>query len=314
MLLNDYVMDPSDSQMGSADAEKSGRQNVVVIRNVVLVIATFVSLIGLYYLSRYSFLLFHNIVEVFSIVIALAIFVIAWNTRKINDNNFFLFIGIAFVFVAILDLFHTLAYKGMGVFPGYVESNLATQLWIATRYVLSFTFLLPLIFINRKIRPTLIFAGYVMATGLLLFSIFFWQIFPISYDVNAQSLTTFKVASEYAISFIILVAIVRLVTKRNDFSRNIFKLLFAAMVLAVATEMSFTLYTDVYGIVNIFGHILNVLSFYLIYRALVQTTLNQPYETLFRNLKRSEINLSKQAEELTKVNQRLKKKLPTRRH
>ncbi len=312
MLPNDYVMDPSDSQMGSADAEKSGRQNVVVIRNVVLVIATFVSLIGLYYLSRYSFLLFHNIVEVFSIVIALAIFVIAWNTRKINDNNFFLFIGIAFVFVAILDLFHTLAYKGMGVFPGYVESNLATQLWIATRYVLSFTFLLPLIFINRKIRPTLIFAGYVMATGLLLFSIFFWQIFPISYDVNAQSLTTFKVASEYAISFIILVAIVRLVTKRNDFSRNIFKLLFAAMVLAVATEMSFTLYTDVYGIVNIFGHILNVLSFYLIYRALVQTNLNQPYETLFRNLKRSEINLSKQAEELTKVNQRLKEEVSQR--
>ncbi len=307
-MPQDHILDSASTQ----SVDRSDRKRATAIRNAVIVIATALSLIGLYYLSTYSYLLFHNIVEVFSIVIALAIFVIAWNTRDIIDNNFFLFIGIAFVFVAGLDLCHTLAYKGMGVFPGFVESNLATQLWIAMRYMLSFTFLLPIVFINRKVKPSIIFAGYSIATFLLLASIFIWQNFPAAYDINAQTLTTFKVVSEYAVSLIILVAAGLLIRKRKEFSNNIFKLLLAAMLLAAATDMAFTLYTDIYGITNMIGHLLNVLSFYLIYRALVQTNLNQPYETLFRNLKHSETTLAKRAEELSEANTQLEKEITQR--
>jgi hypothetical protein len=38
----------------------------------------------------------------------------------------------AYLSVSFLDLIHTLAYKGMGVFPGF-DANLPTQLWIAAR-------------------------------------------------------------------------------------------------------------------------------------------------------------------------------------
>ncbi len=277
-------------------------------------VVTAISLIGLYFISDYSYLLFHNIVEVFSIVIALAIFVIAWNTRRIIDNNYFLFIGIAFVFVAILDLFHTLAYKGMGVFPGFVESNLATQLWIATRYLLSFSLLLPLIFIKRKIKPSILIAGYCIVTTLVLTSIFVWQNFPIAYDIyaNPPGLTAFKIGSEYAIAIIIVVAIGLLIKKRKEFSSSIYTLLLAAMALGVATEMAFTLYTDVYGIMNIVGHLLNVVSFYLIYQALIQTSLTKPYDLLFRNLKQSETNLATHVKELAEVNAKLEEEIAQR--
>ena len=40
---------------------------------------------------------------------------IAWNARGYINNNYLLFIGIASVFVAFIDVFHTLAYEGMGV-------------------------------------------------------------------------------------------------------------------------------------------------------------------------------------------------------
>ena len=89
------------------------------IRNAAVIIGGAASLLILYFLSRQNYLLFHSIVEIFSIVIAFAIFAIAWNSRRLIDNNYFVFIGIAFLFVAGLDVFHTLAYKGMWSFSKF---------------------------------------------------------------------------------------------------------------------------------------------------------------------------------------------------
>ena len=77
-----------------------------------------VVLTGLYLTSLYSYLLFHSLSEIFSVVVAWGIFMIAWNSRQFLDNNYFLFVGIAYLFVGGVDLLHTLAYKGMGVFQG----------------------------------------------------------------------------------------------------------------------------------------------------------------------------------------------------
>ena len=50
-----------------------------------------------------------------------------------------------------LDLVHTLAYKGMGVFPGY-DANLPTQLWVASRYIQALSLLLGYIFLEKRLR------------------------------------------------------------------------------------------------------------------------------------------------------------------
>jgi signal transduction histidine kinase len=278
---------------------------------VLYVLAGVVSLAGLYVLSRVNYLLFHSSVEVFSIVIAFAIFAIAWNSRRMMDSNYLLFIGIACLFVGGVDLLHTLAYKGMGVFPEQ-GSNLATQLWIATRYMLSISFLAALFFANRKFRPSLVIAGYTVVTALLFGSIFYWGNFPTAFT-EGVGLTPFKVASEYVISLILLCAIYLLIRKRMEFSGNIVKLMASAMAVAIAAEMSFTLYTDVYGIANMIGHLLTVISFYLIYKALIETGLTKPYDLLFRNLKQNEAALTKHAAELTVVNSRLEQEIADRK-
>ena len=305
------TFETADGQNGSASG-KAAAKKIVNARNVAVVLVAFATLVALYFVSRSNYLLFHSIVEVFSIVIALATFAIAWNTRHIMDNKYFLFISIAFIFVAGLDLLHTLAYNGMGVFTTFIGPNLATQLWIATRYMLSFTFLLPLLFMGRKIRPRLITVGYSIVTVLVLASIFYWQNFPLAYNDVTDSLTPFKIGSEFAISIVILAAIGLLIKKRVAFSDDVFKLLLAAMALAIASEMAFTLYTDVTGIANMLGHLLNVVSFYLIYRALIETSLTKPYALLFRNLKQSETTLANRAQELTKANERLEEEIAER--
>jgi signal transduction histidine kinase len=286
-------------------------QHKIKVRKVLLVVAAAVSLAGFYLLSRFNYLLFHSAVEVFSLVIAFAIFVIAWNTRRMMDSSYLLFIGIACLFVGGVDLLHTLAYSGMGVFPEY-GANLPTQLWIAMRYMLSFSFLAALFFANRKFRPSFIIAGYTVVTALLFGSIFYWGNFPTAFT-NGIGLTPFKVASEYVISLILLFAIVLLIRKRREFSGNIVKLMVAAMAVSIAAEMAFTLYTDVYGIANMIGHLLTVVSFYLIYKALIETGLTKPYDLLFRDLKQNEITLTQYTNELTEINDQLVQEVADRK-
>jgi len=69
--------------------------------------------------------------------------------------------------------------------------------------------------------------------------------------------------------------------------------------------MTFTLYTDVFGIANVIGHLLIVVSFYLIYKALIETGLTKPYNLLFHDLKQNEIALTEYTNELTDVNDQL---------
>ena len=142
-------------------------------------------LILLYFTSLYSYLLFHSLAEIFSIIVACGIFGIAWNSRNFIQNNYLLFIGIAYLPIAALDLIHTLAYSGMGVFTGF-DSNLPTQLWIAARYVESISLLIAPFLLKRKIKPNAIFLSYVVTFSLLILFIFYFQIFPECYVEGAE--------------------------------------------------------------------------------------------------------------------------------
>ncbi len=260
-------------------------------------------LAGLYLSSLYSYLLFHSLAELFSVVIAVGVFAIAWNSRRFLENNYLLFLGIAYLFVGATDLVHTLAYKGMEVFPGY-GANLPTQLWIAARYLESVSLLLAPWFLNRRLRATAVFAGYLLVSTLLLLSIFYWRLFPICF-VEGVGLTPFKKISEYVICGILAGALTFLWRERPEFDRDVFRLLVWSILLTIASELFFTFYVSVYGLSNLVGHMLKILSFYLIYKALIETGLAKPYNLLFRNLKLSEEALRQERDLIRRLNAEL---------
>ncbi|UCD00040.1 MAG: PAS domain S-box protein [Phycisphaerales bacterium] len=260
-------------------------------------------LFGLWVASQYSYLLFHSTAEIFSIVVACGIFVLAWNSRRFAENTYLLFVGIAYLFVAGLDLLHTLAFKGLGVFPGH-ESNLATQLWISARYVESASLLVAACLINRKPRVSLTLAAYGVVISLLLASIFYWNIFPACF-VEDQGLTAFKKISECIICFLLIASIGMLLRQRRAFEPHIVHLLIASIAVTIASELAFTLYVNVEGLPNLMGHYLKIISFYLIYKALIQTGLTKPFALLLRDLKQSEEALKAAKENLeSQVEQR----------
>ncbi|MBW1837901.1 MAG: PAS domain-containing protein, partial [Deltaproteobacteria bacterium] len=208
------------------------------------------------------------------------------------------FLGIAYLFIGALDALHTLAYAGMGVFEGY-KTNLPTQLWISARYIESLSLLIAPLLFGKKLRVNFILFIYAAVFALLLGSIFHWGIFPACF-VEGAGLTAFKKMSEYVISLIFVGAIGLLLKKRKEFELDIFRLLVASITVTIAAELAFTFYVHAYGFSNLIGHYLKIVSFILIYRALIVTGLTKPYNLLFRELKENEENL-RQAQAIAHV-------------
>jgi signal transduction histidine kinase len=253
----------------------------------------------LYLISRERYLLFHGLVEVFSVMVAFTVFAIGWNSSRFTKTSFFVYLGVAYLFVGFIELLHTFAYSGMGIFPEY-DANLPTQLWIAARYMESTSLLVILYFRNKRFSANAVFTFYFLMTSMLVASIFF-GIFPVCY-VEGIGLTPFKVVSEYVISIILICSIVIMFRNTEDFDVSFRKPLFASLFLAVAAEFSFTLYVDVYGIANLVGHYFKLLSFIFIYIALVRGSLIDPYHNLFRNLEKSRQEETERAEKLAEIN------------
>lgn len=232
-------------------------------------------------LSFYDYLLFHVAVEFASIVISISIFMLAWNARKFMSNNYLLLFGIASLFIGIIDFFHTMSYRGMPLFDDF-GANLATQLWIAARFMQGITLLIAPFFLNRRLRPRLTLAIYAVIT-IVIFDLVLAGFFPKCF-IEGEGLTTFKIVCEYIISIILVGAIYFLYKKRNEFYSHVYSLLIAAIILMIFSELSFTLYVSTHGFPNLVGHIFKAAEFFLIYMAVFQTGLTKPYRFIFKKL------------------------------
>jgi PAS domain S-box-containing protein len=244
-------------------------------------------IIALWAMSLHSYVLFHTMAEIVSVVFAVAIFLVAWNARRYWNNNYYILIGFGFLFVGIIDLFHAFEYKGLGIIQEGGNANVATQLWLAGRFLMALAFLGAAFLNNQKIKAATIFSVFAGVTTLLFLSIFYWKIFPIAY-VDGIGLTAFKKISEYVIISLFLVTLVFFYRMRQKFHGRVFGLLSLVLLIMSLTEISFTLYVGVYDFFNLLGHLLKIVAYYLAYIGIVEYGLMNPYSTIFKDLKDKE--------------------------
>jgi len=229
-------------------------------------------------------------------------FMIAWNSQKYIQSSYLVFIAIAYLFIAGLDLLHTLSYKGMKIFEDY--DYYANQLWIAARYLESITLFIAFYCVGRKQKFHTLWTFFIYAIifTIIVLSVFYWKIFPVCF-IEGQGLTPFKKISEYIICLIIAVDMILLMKNRVQFESSVFLLLFWSMISTIIAELAFTFYISNYGFSNLVGHYFKIFSFYFIYRAIIQTGIQNPYELIFRELTQKEHRLQKARELADLANQ-----------
>ncbi|MHA2180531.1 MAG: MASE3 domain-containing protein [Promethearchaeota archaeon] len=248
----------------------------------------FLGLVLISLTSIYDYLLFHSIAEVFSIVIAGGVFLVGWNSRKYMKNSFFLILGVSSLFIGVIDLIHTLSYTGMGIFTDF-DTNLPTSLWIAARYLQAGSFLFAAFLIKRSIKSYYLGVIYLGIIHILLGLIFF-GLFPVCY-IEGEGLTTFKIISEYIINLILLGSLVIIIKNRSEFDRRVLFFISSSIIATMVAELAFTFYFGVSDIPNFVGHLFKIIAFYFLYKSIIQTGIEDPFDLLFRKISRSELEL-----------------------
>jgi len=236
----------------------------------------------LYITSLHNYLLAHFLMEGWTIVVGTVIYILATKTYSFSEDSFFLFLGYAYLAVACLDTFHTLSYKGLGVFPQFT-ANQPTQFWIAARYVEAVSLFIAPLFAGKKVSKKMLAGTYAALIAFLIPSIAYYGFFPDCY-LEGYGLTQFKIVSEYVICGILIAAILHIRKQKDKGTYYVTKTVRAAIILTIMSELAFTLYTDVYGVMNFTGHILKIASYYCIYIGVITEGLERPYRSIFEKV------------------------------
>lgn len=271
-------------QLGS-DAAAAGQQHPLfaaarVTLGASIVVVTLLGAVR-WVVGGESYLLFHSLAECFSVAVASGVFMLAYNARLSSGMGFLLVLGAGYLPVAVLDLLHALTYQGMGVLSTE-GPNLATELWIAARYIETVALVSAVFALRTSPRPWLVLlAGIASGGGLAL--LIFSGAFPDCF-VPGEGLTAFKIGSEYLISAVLLGAGYLLHRRRAEIASEPYSLMISAIGTTIVSELLFTLYVDPYGATNQLGHVLKVVSYYLVYRAVFEVGLRKPLTGLLREV------------------------------
>jgi len=109
------------------------------------------------------------------------------------------------------------------------------------------------------------------------------QIFPDCF-IPGYGLTPFKIGAENLAMLLLAFSLILLQSKKDDINPYARQIMTVASMFMILESLCFTLYTDVYGIMNFFGHILGILGTATIYRGIVIRGFELPYDLIFRQL------------------------------
>ncbi|WP_084153894.1 EAL domain-containing protein [Simplicispira psychrophila] len=232
------------------------------------------------------FLPLHLALETLAIVVAGFIFSVVWSARHEQLPRNALLLACAFLGVSLLDFGHMLSYQGMPDFITPSSPSKAINFWLAARLLSALALLavaiLPWSTSNdsARLRP-LPMLLLVLATVAALYALllFYPQFLPTTF-IAGQGLPPFKIAFEYILIALNLVAAVLLL--RQMYQPHSFNAsgLFAAAAIMGLGEFFFTRYGNVTDTYNLAGHVYKILAYCFLYRAAFVATVQSPYAQL----------------------------------
>ncbi len=229
-----------------------------------------------------DFLPLHTLLEFSSVLVAFMVFGVTWHsvspTRSVNIT----LLGCAMLASGLLDLAHTLSYKGMPDFitPSSPEKGIA--FWLAARFTvamsLCITSFLPATSLCKPQSRYALLTGFGLYSLLIYWVVLFHQsVLPRTF-VEGQGLTEFKIACEWGIIGLFVIAASRFwQSTGNTDKHNLKTYFFTAAVVFIMSELFFTQYKTTTDAFNVLGHFYKTIGYLLLYQAVFVSTVQAPY-------------------------------------
>ncbi len=231
-----------------------------------------------------NYLPLHMFAETFSIVISMMVFGVAWNVYSKERPGNIVILACALLAVGLIDFAHMLSFKGMPDFITPSGPEKAINLWLSARLIAALALLAVAVrpwqpSHNPHIRYYLLAVSLAVAGLVIWLGLAYPQAWPHTF-IEGKGLTPFKIGAEYTIIAILCVpAVLFYLQSRQKHTYDIASL-FAATVITILSELSFTLYSDVADIFNLLGHFYKIVAYGFIYRAVFKEGVHEPFRRL----------------------------------
>lgn len=235
-------------------------------------------------IASHYYLPLHTTLEIIAVTISALIFTVVREQARYQLSRRSVVLAAAFFAVFWLDLAHLLSFEGM---PAYFTANSpakAINFWLAARLVVACALLYVLLPQADKAARRFQLWLAISGSALLVLACHLWFIgypesVPATYQPGA-GLTPFKILVEYLVIAICLLCLGFIWHYRHQPRPYHAPALIAALITTILSEFFFTLYQNTNDLYNLSGHLLKVLSYLFLYRALVYESLAEPFRKL----------------------------------
>ncbi len=246
------------------------RQQFIII--IIIIMLSF-------FLSFYSFEVFHISIGIYSIIISFIIFIIILNTHQIISNNYYTFLGVAFGFVGIAEFIHSLTFKGLDRFL-FLTPQMCDSICFLSRFTLALAMMISFYFINKKVKLSKMISLVAVYFLICLGSVYHFNktIIEMLPPITINGITL----NNNYINIIFLLITLYLFNKRKlYFSKIHYNNMLGAIIFFLLSELFFLAPEYPSNFPIVFAHITRLLTFYFIYKSIVLTSLKEPYNTIF---------------------------------
>lgn len=251
------------------------------------VLILFVMVSGIPVMSRYSFFPAQRVAEGISMILAFLIYVLSTRTHRFSRKYYLLFLGHAFLALGMIDFVYLLNLEGVEIFS-VPDLDGVFKLRICAGYIMALSFLVAPYAKGLDLSSSSLFALFSGMAAVILISVFRSIIIP-SCFIPGEGMTSFMVVSEYIIVFLLLVAMIDMLLRKELLNTCTRVVLTVSMGLILLSESLVILFLSPAGEMNIWVHVLKLAAFYLIYEGVAARGLDDPYEHMFEEVKRSSI-------------------------
>lgn len=218
-----------------------------------------------------NYVSFHAILEFSSIFISFMIVLFSWRALGRNKSAKLLILLFAFLTVGIVDMLHTLSFKGMPYFLTESSVGKATCFWVFARMVEAVLMLTVLVMPDKRVRrdwrkPVLL-ACILLTSAIMAIVFIFEKSMPVLV-VEGQGTTSLKNGLEYFISFLHFLSLIVCLYHYYLEKSSTYLNLALAFTFLFFSEMIFTVYQSVFDLDNFSGHIFKVLGYYFILKGI----------------------------------------------